>query len=198
MTDTLDLLVRTDGAELELLAPTPGVFTLALPAGALLAAGAPAGVLIVLGREHRLRVPAGVQGRIVSERPERVHEPVGHRAPLYRLAPLAAEGTAQATDKPRDAAAGTEGPTLTSPQSGRFYRRPSPTEAPYAPEGSELEEGDPVGLIEVMKTFAHVPYRAQAGLPQRARVVRWLVEDGAEIRRGDPLVLVEPLQGPPE
>ncbi|MCA8980650.1 MAG: hypothetical protein H6831_10285 [Planctomycetes bacterium] len=192
MNDELELSVRRDGDELELLAPAPGAFTLALEEGALLFAGATAGVLRVLERDHVLRVPAGVHGRVTNARPERVHEPVGHGALLYRLAPLDAAGLTSAPVGGAAAAEGTSGLVLRSPQSGRFYHRPAPGDPAFAEAGTELSVGDPVGLLEVMKTFSHVPYRAQDGLPQRARVVRLLAGDGAEVRRGDVLLEVEP------
>ncbi|MEZ5974739.1 MAG: biotin/lipoyl-containing protein [Planctomycetota bacterium] len=81
---------------------------------------------------------------------------------------------------------------LRSPQSGRFYHRPSPGEAAFAEVGTVLEAGQPVGLIEVMKTFAHVPYASKGGLPARARVVRVLAGDGADVDSGTPLFEVEP------
>lgn len=190
MSTTIELVARREGDEVALLAPGPGWFTRALPEGALVGGGAAVGVLRVLGREHALRAPAGVHGRVVSARPERIDEPVGAGAELYRLAPLAAGDDAGDAVGPAEAAA--TGLVLTSPQTGRFYHRPGPDEPAFAAPGDELAEGQPVGLIEVMKTFAHVPYRAQAGLPQRARVVRVLVEDGAEVRRDQPLLEVEP------
>jgi len=192
MKRSMELIVRRDGDEVELLVPAPGLFTLALDKGALLYAGAPAGVLRVLEREHALHVPDGVHGRVVSARPDRVQQPVGHGERLYRLAPLSAEGFGSALADTGDAAADADGLVLRSPQSGRFYHRPAPGDPAFAEAGSELTAGDPVGLIEVMKTFSHVPYRAQDGLPQRARVVRLIAGDGAEVRRGDPLLEVEP------
>jgi biotin carboxyl carrier protein len=191
MNSSMELIVRRVGDEVELLAPAPGLFTLALDKGALLYSGALAGVLRVLEREHELRVPGGVHGRVVSARPDRVQQPVGHGECLYRLAPLAAEGF-EAILKAPDARTEAGGLVLRSPQSGRFYHRPAPGDAAFAEAGTELSAGDPVGLIEVMKTFSHVPYRAQDGLPQRARVVRLIAGDGAEVRRGDALLEVEP------
>ena len=61
--------------------------------------------------------------------------------------------------------------------------------------GAVVEAGQPIGLIEVMKTFAHVRYGGE-GLPARARIVRVLVEDGAEIGAGDPLYEVAPDRRP--
>lgn len=69
--------------------------------------------------------------------------------------------------------------TITAPLPGTFYRRPSPDVDPYVSEGSTLEPGDVVGLIEVMKTFLEV--RADtAGV-----IDRFLVEDGSPVEAGE-------------
>lgn len=188
---THELLVERDGAALRLRSPAVGFFTEALPRGRVLTPGEPAGVLLVLGRALKLVVPADIAGVIVSERPERVHEPVGYGQVLYELGALE---SAVASGVHEDAAASqaASGLVLRSPQSGRFYRRPSPDAEPFAAEGAELGEGDPVGMIEVMKTFASVPYRAAGGLPPRARVVRWIAADTSDVAEGDPLLELEP------
>jgi hypothetical protein len=38
-----------------------------------------------------------------------------------------------------------------------------------------------------MKTFQPLKYRAAAGLPARAQLLRWLAADGAEVAEGQPL-----------
>lgn len=187
---TQRLLVErdADGEGLRLCAPDAGLFTEALPLGAALAPGQPAGCLLRLGRAVRLVVPAGVHGRVLSKRPERVHEPVGHGTTLYELAPFAADPTRAETD-------GNETQTgalvLRAPQSGRFYQRPAPGEPPYVEPGSVLREGQPLGLIEVMKTFTVIPYHAGGALPAEARVVRFLADDGADVGAGEPLIEVQ-------
>jgi len=85
-----------------------------------------------------------------------------------------------------------DGLVLRSPQAGRFYHRASPAEAPFVTVGAVIEEGRSIGLIEVMKTFSHVPYRSAGRLPSRARVVRFLAGDGADVKPGDGLIEVEP------
>jgi acetyl-CoA carboxylase biotin carboxyl carrier protein len=185
---TLELIVQRDGETLRLCSPEAGWFTRAQDAGAALAPGADAGTLLVLGKAHTLLVPEGIYGLVSGKRPERVHEPVGHGSVLYELRPLEGAGITLAAEEAHDEA----GLVLRAPQSGRFYQRPSPDQPPFAPVGAELEEGRPVGLIEVMKTFTHVPYRATGGLPARAKVVRWIVAESADVSEGDPLVEVEP------
>ena len=79
---------------------------------------------------------------------------------------------------------------LKASQTGRFYHRPSPDEPPFVEVGSVVEDGDAVGLVEVMKTFAHVVYRAEGGLPVKGEVVKVLVGDGEEMREGEGLIEV--------
>jgi acetyl-CoA carboxylase biotin carboxyl carrier protein len=78
-----------------------------------------------------------------------------------------------------------------SPSAGRFWHRASPAEPPLVGEGDELEPGRAIGLIEVMKTFTLVLYAPGGALPTRARVVRVLAADGAEVADGAPLLELE-------
>ena len=83
-----------------------------------------------------------------------------------------------------------------APQVGRFYHRAAPDRPAYVSEGQEVNPGDTLGLIEVMKTFFQVRLgdpALGAGLPERARVVRHLVPDGAEVAQGDPILELAPL-----
>ena len=193
----LELLTGQEDGRLLLLAPDVGLFTEAAPPGAALAPGQRAGTLLRLGRPAALVVPGGVAGRDVSPLPDRVRAPVGYRDVLYVLAPLEAGG--EAPQDPAGTATADDALVLPCPQSGRFYHRPAPDDAPFAAPGDELEAGRPVGLIEVMKTFAHVVYRpgrprgGRGGpLPDRARLVRYVAADGSEVEEGAPLIEVEP------
>lgn len=189
MYERRELLFERDGETTRLLSPGVGEFTCAIGPGGMLGPGQDAGVLIVTGRSFFLRVPDGVSGRVQNPLPGRIHEPVGYRTVLYELAPISAEAAAAA-----QAAAAAEdeaGLVLRANQTGRFYHRPSPDEPPFVEVGSVIGEGDVVGLVEVMKTFAHVTYRASGGLPSRAKVVKLLVGDGEEMQEGAPLIEVE-------
>ncbi|WP_066321669.1 acetyl-CoA carboxylase [Bacillus sp. FJAT-29814] len=42
---------------------------------------------------------------------------------------------------------------IIAPLPGVFYRRPSPDQPEYVQEGDQVNPGDIVGLIEIMKTF---------------------------------------------
>ncbi|OLZ40257.1 acetyl-CoA carboxylase biotin carboxyl carrier protein subunit [Natrinema saccharevitans] len=75
--------------------------------------------------------------------------------------------------------------TITSPMPGVFYRRPDPDDPPFVEPGDEVEEGETVGLVEVMKNFHDIEADSSG------TVGEFLVEDEAEIEADQPLVEVE-------
>ncbi len=186
---TSQLLVHKNGEITELRSPEVGLFTCALDAGALVGPGQTAGSILCVGQETSLTVPPGVHGRIANAKRDRVQAPVGYGDVLYELSPIdAAAGPLEDAASQLDSS----GLVLRAEQAGRFYHRPSPDEPAYAEVGSELTTGQAIGLVEIMKTFGQVHYIAASGLPERARLVRFLADDGAEIKKGDALIEVEP------
>lgn len=75
---------------------------------------------------------------------------------------------------------------ITAPMPGVFYRSPEPGAEPFFEEGDHVEAGDVLGLVGVMKNFHDVEAETTGTL------VRFLVEDEAEIEAGEPLVALEP------
>jgi biotin carboxyl carrier protein len=192
MHEELELIVVERAGARSLAAPTVGWFTCALPKGSVVVPGGAAGFLLTLGRARALRVPADVGGVVVNAPPERLHEPVGYKTVLYELAPLAERAAADSAARGADAQlGGAAKPTVRSPSAGRFWQRPSPNEKPLVELGSVIENGTPLGLVEVMKTFTQVLYRAEHGLPPRAKIARVLVGDGAEVEEGAALFELE-------
>jgi len=190
MSQVLELLLERAGERLVLKSPEVGLFTRALPAGALLAPRASAGVLHSLGRRFDLVAPAGASGRVVNPPPERVLAPVGYGTVLYELAPLdsAALGAVHAAP---DSAASSGALVFRAPYSGRFWQRPTPNDPPFLRAGDALADGQTIGLIEVMKTFTHLVYRSGGELPPRAKLARFLVDDGGEVKDGGALLELE-------
>lgn len=187
----LELRVEHVGERVRLTSPGVGLFTCAARIGRALTEGQTAGSLVVLGRAYELVVPAGIAGRITSSAPEQVHAPVGFGATLYELAPLHAGDVAPLpASKPEADARGAL--VFRSPQSGRFWHRSVPTEPALVSAGMLIESGQALGLIEVMKTFTLVGYAPGSTLPARARVVRVLAADGAEVAERAPLLELEP------
>ena len=74
---------------------------------------------------------------------------------------------------------------IVSGMTGTFYRASGPGVAPYVTEGSTVEDGQRLGLIEAMKTFNPVECDV-AGT-----VLRILVEDGQSVSPGTPLFEID-------
>ncbi len=76
-----------------------------------------------------------------------------------------------------------------SPMVGTFYRTPSPGAEPYVKEGDEVEEGQTLCIIEVMKLFNEIPS------PVSGIIRRICVEHGAGVEFDEVLMEIEPLGG---
>ena len=188
MKHTAELIAVTEGETVRLLSPGVGWFSAAVPAGRVLVPGEEAGVLRTLDVSAHLIVPAGVGGRVVSDPPERVHHAVDFETCLYELSLAEGSLVPEPTEAQTLAA---EGQVVLAPHAGRFWHSPAPGEPAFCEVGKQLAEGTPVGVLEVMKTFNNVAYRASAGLPTRARISAVLVGDGDEVAAGEPLIAVE-------
>ena len=188
--EILYLRARTEGEHVLLECPGVGLFTNAARDGMALVAGARAGTLLTLGRAYELRVPDDVAGIVDGDLHERVQSPVGYGSVLYRLRPLA--GATESASKNAAGSASSGAPLFRSPSAGRFWHRAAPGEPALVSTGDVIEAGRAIGLVEVMKTFTLVHYQPAGGLPARARVVRVLVADGAEVAEKTPLLELAP------
>ncbi len=64
-------------------------------------------------------------------------------------APSPASASEQLSLSPRQIA-------VRSPMVGTFFRRPAPTEQPFVELGSQVKEGEPLCLVEVMKLYTTI------------------------------------------
>lgn len=182
MIERLVLLDRgAQGAEL--LCPELGRWSGGPAVGALLGPGQRLGRLEQLGAPIALIVPEGVSGRVVEVAPP---GPLAYGQRLIRLAPIEVQAAGLT-----EAGPSAQGPVFSAPMSGRFYARPAPDQPPFVQPGEVLAPGATVCLLEVMKTFNRVHYGG-AGLPERGRVLQLLVEDGADVEKGQAILRVEP------
>ncbi len=99
-----------------------------------------------------------------------------------------AAGPAPAVSQPAPPAAPAEEGLVpvTAPMVGKFYSAPSPQDPPYVQEGTKVEAGATVGLIEVMKVFTSIK-TASAGVIERI-----LVKNGEFVEFGQTLFLIRP------
>lgn len=79
-----------------------------------------------------------------------------------------------------------EGTIVPSPMTGIFYRRPSPSDPPFAEEGERIAVGQVIGIIEAMKVFNEVES------PVAGILKKFFVEDGGLIQEGSGLYVVIP------
>ncbi len=113
--------------------------------------------------DFRIRVAKG--GQMVAAAPG--------PAPVAAPAPsAAAEPTANANAE-------------TSPMVGTVYLAPAPGAARFVEVGASVSVGDPLLIVEAMKTMNQIP-ATKAGV-----VKAILVEDGQPVEFGEPLVIIE-------
>jgi acetyl-CoA carboxylase biotin carboxyl carrier protein len=74
---------------------------------------------------------------------------------------------------------------VTSPMVGTFFRRPNPTSPPFVEVGDQVQADTALCIVEVMKLLNTI----DAGC--NGRVVSILVDDGASIESGQPLMILE-------
>ncbi len=74
---------------------------------------------------------------------------------------------------------------VTSPMVGTVYMQAEPGAPSFISVGQQINEGDTLLIVEAMKTMNHIP------APRSGTVKRILVEDGAPVEYGAPLVILE-------
>ena len=84
-----------------------------------------------------------------------------------------------------EAAAKIDYVTVNAPLTGIFYRSPSPQADAFVQVGSQIAQGDVIGLIEAMKLFNEI--RATAS----GRVRRILIESGQLVRAKQAILELE-------
>ncbi|WP_338548598.1 acetyl-CoA carboxylase biotin carboxyl carrier protein [Roseovarius phycicola] len=110
-------------------------------------------------------------------------------------APVAAPAAAPAAPAPAAAAPAAEASqaedpashpgAVTSPMVGTVYMQAEPGSPAFVSVGDQVSEGDTLLIVEAMKTMNHIP------APRGGTVKRILVEDGAAIEFGTPLMIIE-------
>ncbi len=186
------LVTLADG-KLRLESPTVGLYRGEPRPGSLVTGDASIGQLEVLGVLHHLLAPAEAVGIVLH--PETTaapltRRPVGHGDLLVLLDPEAATGSAAVG--PGRVAAGPKTGALVfrAPTAGRFYTRPGPGKPPLIEVGTIVQQGQAVGLIEVMKTFGRLHYGGE-GLPAEGRIKAILVKDETDVAAGEALFELE-------
>ncbi len=74
---------------------------------------------------------------------------------------------------------------INAPMPSRFYRAPSPEEPPFVEVGDIVSVGEPVAVLEVMKTYNPVE------APFNCEILEILAEDGEAVEYAQPLFRVK-------
>jgi acetyl-CoA carboxylase biotin carboxyl carrier protein len=74
---------------------------------------------------------------------------------------------------------------IVSPMVGTAYLGPSPGARPFVEVGAQVRTGEPLLIIEAMKTMNQIP------APRSGTVIQILVEDGQPVEYGEPLMIIE-------
>ena len=123
----------------------------------------------------------------VSRQQNQVVTQVTAAAPVTAAPAAAAPAAASAAAAPVEAAsdpADLPG-AVTSPMVGTIYMQAEPGAPAFITVGASVNEGDTLLIVEAMKTMNHIP------APKSGTVKRILVEDGAAVEYGAPLVVLE-------
>lgn len=114
-------------------------------------------------------------------------------APVMTAAPVAAApvpvpaavpAAAAAPAAPSDDPASHPG-AVPSPMVGTVYMQAEPGAPAFISVGDSISEGDTLLIVEAMKTMNQIP------APKSGTIKRILVEDGAAVEFGTPLVIIE-------
>lgn len=106
--------------------------------------------------------------------------PVAVAAQAAAPTPTAAAPAEKAADDPADHPG-----AVKSPMVGTVYMQAEPGAPSFVAAGQQVNEGDTLLIIEAMKTMNHIP------APRGGTVKRILVDDGATVEYGSPLMIIE-------
>lgn len=183
----------SDGEAQVLGSPAVGRFRPRVAEGAWVRGGEVLGELEVLGQRHAVLAPALDGVWALELEVGGGWSPVDHGLTLGRLV-AAQVGSSRGASRSEAVKEGLPEGSLVfaAPIDGMFYGSRSPQDPPFVKEGDVIEQGQVVGLIEVMKFFYEIRFERRE-LGARARVARVEAQSGASIHAGAPLLYVCPV-----
>jgi acetyl-CoA carboxylase biotin carboxyl carrier protein len=105
-------------------------------------------------------------------------------APPPVAAPVPAAAAVPATTTETNDDPASHPGAVTSPMVGTVYMQAEPDSPKFITVGAQISEGDTLLIVEAMKTMNHIH------APKTGVIKRILVEDGAAVEFGTPLVII--------
>ena len=102
-----------------------------------------------------------------------------------RLRSAEAPGSVPATAAPAEIDPIQHPGAVISPMVGTVYLGPAPGARPFVDVGGQVKTGEPLLIIEAMKTMNQIP------APRSGTVIQVLVADGQPVEYGQPLMIIE-------
>lgn len=135
----------------------------------------------IFAEDDRLNVRVSRNGTPVAMAAP-VHVAAAPAAPQPQAAPVAA---ASSPAQPAASDPADDPNAVTSPMVGTVYLQAEPGRPAFVSVGDTVEEGNTLLIIEAMKTMNQIP------APRSGKVRRILVEDGAPVEFGAPLMIID-------
>lgn len=124
--------------------------------------------------------------RVSRKPPQQIVAPQQMQAaPAPMASPAPANMAAPAASAAENADPASDPGAVVSPMVGTIYMQAEPGAPAFISVGTTVAEGDTLLIVEAMKTMNHIP------APRAGTVKRILVEDGAAVEFGAPLVILE-------
>ncbi len=132
------------------------------------------------GEADCLNVKVSRKQEVVAAAPVQVAAAPAQSAATPAAASATTADAGAAADDPADHPG-----AVTSPMVGTVYMQAEPGAPAFVSPGQTVSEGDTLLIIEAMKTMNHIP------APRSGTVKRIVVDDGATVEYGSPLMIIE-------
>ena len=101
------------------------------------------------------------------------------------VAETRAEVAVQEVEKPKPVEKIDTSETINAVMAGTFYRGSSESVPPFVEEGSVVNQGDTICILEAMKLFNEIQS------PVKCKIVKILVTNGTKVSKGQPLMAIQ-------
>ncbi len=126
-----------------------------------------------------------VEGTKITLKKEAVAQMAVQAIPQMVAAPAAAPKAVKKAEAVKESADEDKYDAVTSPMVGTFYASPAPGAAAFVTEGTQVNVGDTLCIVEAMKLMNEVKAN-KAG-----KIVKVLKADGEGVVKGDKLFLID-------